>query len=443
MTLKTIIFLIALHLSLLIQAQQTGTPEIWSLNDCISYALDQNVDVRKSILTNTTNQLNANQAANNRLPSVSGSVRQNFSWAKSTESNTQNSTYNADNSTSYSLNSSIVLYNGSKLKNMIQQAELDMQSGIYDSEAIKESISLSILNNYLQVLFTEEQVTNAEKQIEATTEQLNLAQERLAVSIISRSDFLQVKSQLASEKLSLASARSQYAMAKVSLMQLMELPVKENFAIIHPKIDESINANLVPKSADIYAQALDIKPEVKSASYQKNSAALNEKIAKAGYIPTLSADAGIGTGYSKKLSTDYANQVRDQISPSVGLSLAIPIFQKRQVKTNVSLAKISYQTSELKEIETKNKLRKEIEQACLDVVSVQSEFEASKEQFEASTESYVLAEEKYKNGLINSVDFLFEKTNQIVAESTYLQTKYNLIFNYKILDFYMGNPINL
>jgi outer membrane protein len=109
----------------------------------------------------------------------------------------------------------------------------------------------------------------------------------------------------------------------------------------------------------------------------------------------------------------------------------------------VDQARISYQNAELDEINTKNQLRKEIEQACLDVVSAQSQYEASLEKYNSTNESYALAEEKFKQGLINSVDFLFEKTNDIVAESQFLQSKYNLIFTYKVLDFYSGIPINL
>lgn len=426
-----------------IRAQQKEIKETWGLNDCIEYALTQNIEVRKSILTNISNELNATQAINNKLPTLSGSIKQNFSWAKTTVNEETSSNFSDNNSTNYSVNSSVILYNGSKLNKLIEQAELDMQSGIYNSETIKESISLSILNAYLQLLFTEEQVKNAEKQIEATTEQLNFAAERLKLSIISRSDYLEIKSQLASEKLSEAKAKSQYSIAKITLMQMMELPITDDFTIRHPKSDQTINANISPNASDIYTSALAFKPEIKSAKYQKESAALNQQIAKAGYLPIVTADAGLGTDYSNRLNTGYNNQLQDKISPSIGLTISIPIFQKKQVKTNVSLAKISYQTTELLEIDTENNLRKEIEQACVDVVSAQIEYEASQEQFAANEESYQLANEKFKNGLINSVDFLFAKTNLIVAESEFLQSKYNLIFNYKILDFHKGNPLTL
>jgi outer membrane protein len=424
-------------------AQNGTTNKAWSLNDCIDYALTQNVSVRQSILTNASNELNKNQAEANKLPSLSASARQNFSWSKSEDLLTGDSDFSGNNNTSYGLNSSVTLYNAQRLNNLIKQAELDMQSGIYDSEAIKESISLSILNAFLQVVFLDENVKNAQNQLDATTEQLNLSEARLQSGIISRSDYLQVKSQLANEKLSLANAQSNFAISKVSLMQLMELPVDENFEVLRPNLEELTNENLTPIASDVYATALAIKPQIKSAEYQKESAALNEKIVAAGFYPTISADAGLSTGYSSYNTANYFGQLGDQFTPSVGVSVSIPIFQKKQIKTSVAQAKINYNNAELREIDTKNQLRKEVEQACVDVLSAQIEFEANKESYSSYEESYQLAQEKFNNGLINSVDFLFERNNLITAESQLLQSKFNLIFSYKILDFYQGIPITL
>lgn len=440
---KTIILIISVLSPFILKAQQSVSEDTWNLSGCINYALEQNIQVRQSILTNLSNQVNKEQTVANKLPSVSASVRENFSWSSLTDATTGNSNFSGTNSTSYSLSSSVTLYNGARLNNLIKQAELDMQSGNYDSETIKESVTINILNAYLQVLFTSEQVKNAERQIESTTEQLNLAQERLNLGIISQSDYLQVKSQLASEKLSLANAKSQFAIARVNLMQLMELPVSDDFNIVNPNLGESINKNLSPVAADVYAIAIEIKPEIKSAEYNKESAALNKKIAEAGFYPTISADAGLGTGYSNRSEEGYFSQLNDQVSPSLGISMSIPIFQKKQVKTNVTQAEIRYQNAELQEINTRNQLRKEIEQVCVDVISAQMEYEASLEKYNSTTESYKLAEEKFNNGLINSVDFLYERTSYIVAESDLLQSKYNLIFSYKILDFYTGKSITL
>lgn len=433
---KTILFVIAISLPTLLLAQNDTTNTTWSLNDCIDYALEQNIQVRQSILSNLSNEVNKEQAEAQLLPSLNASARQNFSWSKIEDVTTGESSFEGSNSRSMSLNSSITIYNGLRLKNLIKQAELDLQAGIYDSETIKESITISILNAFLNVVAYEENVKNAQSQIEATNDQLVLSEARLQSGIISKSDYLQVKSQLATEKLSLANAQSQYAISKINLMQLMELPVDENFSIERPAIDKNINQKLTPKAAEIYAVALGIKPQIKSAEYQKESAALNEKIARGNYYPSISANAGLSSGFSSSMG-----QLGDQVTPTVGLSVSIPIFQNKQVKSSVANAKINFQNAELSELNTKNELRKDIEQACVDVTSAQIQYEASLESYNSYQESYALAEEKFNNGLINSVDFLFEKTNLITAESDLLQSKYNLIFSYKILDYYQGIPI--
>jgi outer membrane protein len=414
---------------------------VWALEKCIGYALEHNIKVRKSELSNQQYQYYAEQARAQRFPSLNASVSQNFNWSRSTQEIA--SGYSGINGSNVSVNSGVTIFNGSKLTNQIKQAELDIQGGQYFLETTKESISLSILDAYLQVLYAEEQVKNSEKQIVSTESQLNLAAERLAMQVISRADYSQVKSQLASEKLILANSNSQLAIAKVNLEQLMELPVSDDFNIAHPDLQEIINQNRIPDVKSVYEAALAIKPQIKNAAVNKEIAAIDKKIAKAGYFPTLSASAGLGTSYSNQFIDPYFDQINNGISPSLGLSLSIPIYQKKQIKTNVAVARIGYQDAELTEINTKNELRKNIEQACLDVRSAQVEYEANLENFQATSESAALSDEKFRQGIINSVDYLVSKTNLIVAESKLLQSRFNLIFSYRVLDFYSGIPLSL
>jgi outer membrane protein len=419
--------------------------KIWTLEECINYALSKNIQVQKTILTNSRNQLNADQAQANRLPSLNASASENFNWSKAFDYNTGlygNS--KGANSTNFSMNSNVSLFNGSKLSNKIKQAEIDLESGRYNSEAVKESIGLSIMNAYLQLLYDYENVSNAEKQIVSTTEQLNLAKERMDLGVISMSDYLQIKSQLATEKSTLASAKSQLAMGKVNLMQLMELPVDGTFEISSPNLESLLVDSAQPNAQEIYNQALGIKPQIKNAELNKESAKLGVEIAKADGLPSLSMNAGLSTSYSS-LSKDvaFSTQVKEKMSPAVGFSLSIPIFQKRQIRTNIASADLSVSDAELTEINTRNELRKSIEQACADVTSAQSQYAASMEQNQSAKESFDVATEKYVQSLINSVDYLIQKTNLITSESKLLQSKFNLIFSYKVVDFYKGIPLAL
>ncbi len=424
-----------------VQAQQLP----WTLNDCISYALNNNLQVQQANLESSKQQLYNEQAQAAKLPSLSGSVRKNFNWNKTFDSQTDSyGSLNGSNSTSYSLSSSVTLFNGMKLTNQAKQAALELESSTFYTNMVKESLELNILDAYLQLLFAAENVSNAEKQLEVTTEQLALAQERFNLSVISQSDFLQIKSELASEKLTLANAKNQQSLARITLMQLIELPADSTFEIAAVDLNQFLNKNILPKSGEIFQQAIGIKPQIKKAELDSESAQLNEKIAKASLLPNLSLDAGLGTNYlSSTKSFNYGEQLGNQISPNIGLSLNIPIFQKKQVKTSISLAQISTKNAEIEEKNTKNQLRKEIEQATNNVVAAQREYEASLEGYQSLTESNKVAIEKYEVGLINSVDYLFEKTNLITAESKLLQSKYKLVFYYKILDFYTGTPLTL
>jgi outer membrane protein len=419
-------------------AQQDST---WSLQKCIGYAFNRNIQIRKSEISNQRSGLYSEQAIAQRMPSLNGSFNENFTWSK--DPLTGQSAMTGANSSNFSISSGVTLYNASKINNQIKQAGLEVEAGKYSLETVKESISLSILNAYLQVLYSEELVKNSQKQIESTSGQLNLAQERLTLKSISISDYAQVKSQLASEKLTMANSESQLAIAKINLMQLMELPVKENFVIVHPDLEEALNQSLLPDVLSVYETALTIKPQVKNAELNKQIASLDEKIAKSSYFPVLSANTGISAGYSSTATDAYFSQLNSGLRPTAGFSLSIPIYQKKQIKTSVAVAKLGYQDAELSETDTKNQLRKNIEQVCLDVRSARIEYEASIEKYQATSESSALSDEKFRQGIINSVDYLVTKTNMIVAESQLLQSKYKLIFSYKILDFYMGIPLSL
>ncbi|NMC38739.1 MAG: TolC family protein [Bacteroidales bacterium] len=415
--------------------------DAWALEECINYALEKNIQVRKSELANQGNLYFAAQAKAQRFPSLNASFNHNFTWSKSETE--EYSGFSGINGSNVSVNSGITLFNASRITNQIKQADLDLQVGQYALETVKESVSLSILEAYLQVLYAEEQVKNSKKQIESTSGQVDLASERLALQLISQADYAQVKAQLASEKLILANSENQLAIAKVNLEQLMELPVTQSFNIVHPEFAESVNQNRLPDVTAVYETALAIKPQVKNAEVNKKIAALDEKIARAGYFPTLSVSAGIGTGYSNQLTDPYFDQIDKGISPSLGFSLSIPIYQKKQTSTSVAVAKLGYHDAELTELDTRNGLRKKIEQACVDVTSAQVKYEASLESYQATQLSAALSEEKFRQGIINSVDYLVSKTNLIVAESELLQSKFNLIFSYKVLDFYSGIPISL
>jgi outer membrane protein len=416
--------------------------KVWTVDDCIQYALDKNIQVQKARVNNSINEEYLKQAKAAWIPSVSGSARQNYGWSNVLNNATGSTVFTQNDLFSVSASSGMTVYNGSRIRNSVRQSETNYEADKYNTEVVKETVSLNVLNAYLQVLYAEEQVKNTNDQIASLSEQLILAGERMKLGAIANSDYLQVKSQVATEKQTLAVALSQLAINRIALMQLMEFPIADDFQVEHPNLDSLINQKRMPDPAEVYQTALQIKPEVKNAELLKKSSLISIDLAKANYYPNISLNAGVSTSYSGSQKETYSgSQIANNISPAIGLTASIPIYSNRQAKTSVAVAKLNQNTAELNDFNTKDILRKEIEQACQDVVSSQIEYEASSEAYNAVKESYDVASEKYFQGLMNSVDFLIQKTSFIAAESSLLQSKYRLIFSYKVLDFYTGLPL--
>jgi len=413
----------------------TAQDKQWTLTECIDYALQANLQVRKADVSVSVGEINLQQAKDNRWPSLNASLGESLGWRQVTGTEGETS-FEGSSRTSASLSSGVTLFSGFQAKNQIRQAELNQKSLLYNTEETREAVSLNIMNAYLQVLYAEEQVVNSRNQADATREELGLARERYDLGAIANSDYLQVKNQLAGEELTLANAINNLKMAKVTLMQLMEYPIDDQFEIARPDMDAILSAIPAADAAAVYEEALQVKPLIKNAEINRQSALIDLEMAKGGFYPSVSVNAGINTGFTQ--AAEMGSQLKSGFSPSVGLSVSIPIFRNNQNKSSVARAGYGITTAELDELNTKNQLRKEIEQAVLDAQSAVISYDAAVNQHEASLESFNVAEEKFKLGAMNSVDFLIQKTNLTIAESRLLQAKYELVYSYKIIDFYRG-----
>jgi outer membrane protein len=420
-----------------------GQNSKWTIQKCIDYASQKNIQIQKTLLSTETNKINFDATKASRFPIIDASANQTFGLADKQSTGSNSYTFSGSNSTNLSVNSSITLYAGLKLKQSIKQSDINYKAGIFDSETMKETISLSIMDAFLQILYAEEQVNNSKNQVDLTEKELNLADERFKLSAISKSDYLLVKSQLATEKQNVANAQGLLTTSRVTLMQLMELPFTNDFEIEQPDLTKLINQSKNSLPDSVYKIALAIKPQIKSAALHSKSILMGESIARSDFMPQLALDAGISSGYMNTQSNSgYSSQFTHNFYPSIGLSLSIPIYENQIIRSKVNLAKVNTQNALLDEQNTKNLLRKSIETACTNVMTAQNEYDASKEGYEANQESFAVASEKYTQELMNSVDFLIQKTNMITAESNYLQAKYNLIFSYQTLNFYLGIPFN-
>jgi outer membrane protein len=323
-----------------------------------------------------------------------------------------------------------------------------VQAGESDIEKAKNDVTLSITTGYLQVLFAKEILAAARSQEEATTAQVERTEKMVNAGKSPESDLLQIQSQQATDNLAVITAQNQLDLAKVTLMQLMDIPINDSFDIEVPLMDES-SAGVVPSNEEIYQKSLTVLPQITSASLRTSASMMALKVSQGAHWPKVSLGANMNTNYAssrKKGSVNpegypFFEQIWDNIGQSFSMGLSIPIYSNRQIKSNIDRAKINLITTQLSEQNVKNVLRKSVEQTYTDMRASGKKYEATKQQVAAVESVYKNAEKKFTVGVMSATDFLIQKNNFTQSQSNLIQAKYDYIFKRKILDFYQGKAI--
>jgi outer membrane protein len=284
---------------------------------------------------------------------------------------------------------------------------------------------------------------NAENTLISSESQNERAKILFESGYIAESNFAQVQSQYSKDKYALVLANNTLNLLKLQLKQLLQLEINDTLIVQFPVLDDTQVLKALPVKQDVFNTALNTMPEVENSKVNMDVAVIALEIAKAGLLPSLSLSASLATGNSSLASENYATQLGNNFYQNAGLSLNIPIFNKKLVKSSISKAQIGIETAKLSYAETQTNLLTEVETAYLDAVSAQSRFQAANEQLKYMLVSYSLVEEQFNLGMKNTVELLTEKTNYLTAQQEYLQAKFTAILNYKILDFYQNIPIEL
>ena len=414
----------------------------YSLEECINYAWENSTDISRANNSIDSKQSILEQSKATLLPNLSLGLSQDLSSSKNYTDN--NDSWNSENrsSTSLSLSSSVTLYNGAKLINTIRQNNSELSATEYEVQTEKELLSLQVLTAYINLLLANEQYLNREIQLNSTEKQLELAQARKSAGVLSNSDYMNIKADYASDKTALISAKSAKRISLVSLMQTMNMPIEDSLKIVEPDLEALLDQEKDTDAGKIYQLALELRPEIKTADLNLESAKIGVKIAKADALPTLSLRGNLATSYSDALSgVDFGDQFSNQVTPSISLSLSVPLFQNKKVKNQVTQATIQAKESQLNLTDIKNNLRKSIEQASTDSEIATMSYQAAQEQYLAAQEAYRLAEEMFSQGMINSVDFQSSKNTFINAKNSLTQSKYNVLLQNKIINYFCGQPI--
>lgn len=419
--------------------------QAWTLKKCIDYAIEHNLTIKQQEASAEQSKIELSTAKNSRLPDLNGSASHSFSFGRSLQADNTYNSINTQN-TGFSLSTSVPLFTGLQIPNNIALSKLNLQAALEDLNAAKENVSIQVASSYLQVLFNDELARVAHEQVDLSREMLVQREAYFRNGKASESELYEAKSRVAQDELSAVQADNDYQLALLDLSQLLELPSPDGFAIVSPQTDAVENLGTPLPPAEIYADALLIKPVIKAAQYRLEGAQKSIRIAQSAYYPQLSLGAGLSTNYYKMSGMDnagFGSQLRDNFSQYVGLTLSIPIFNRLATRNRVRSARIQQTTLGWQLEDSKKTLYKEIQQAYYNTLSAQTQYTSSRTAAEAAKASFDLMKERYLNGKANATEFNESHTAWMRAVSDQLQAKYNYIFRFKILDFYRGVPLEL
>lgn len=457
---KIITYILALLLSVatwIATAQENA--EKWSLEDCIAYAFENNLQLLRDKNSFTISENNLQQSKYNRLPSVNGSTSWNNNYGRSIDNTTNGYTNQNSSSISYGIGTSVDLFNGFRKKNQIEKEKIDLQANLLDIETNKENLALSITSYYLNILYAQEQLQVAKENLSIIEKQ----QERIAQLVDAgkkpKGDLLEQQSQVAKNQSSIIEAENRLSLAYLDLYQALDIPAQKAFLIESPDVKniDKAHATLL-NYADKYAPIIAQRPSIKALDYRIESAEKSIAIAKSGYYPTLGLNANIGSGYSslqynyeknpnkpnqllKAEKMSFFDQYELNLSKSWGVSLSIPIFNKFQTRTSVRNASLQLADIQLQQQIERNRLYKELQQAYTNALAAVKKYEAQRKALASLKETFRYVEEKYQLGMLSNFDYNESLNNLTVARSEMLQAKYEYLFRTKILEFYGGIPL--
>ena len=467
---KSALLLIAMLITGFSQAQD----KLWSLEKCVNYALSNNIQVKKQMLTVKASSVDLQQSKMNLYPGVNGST--GYSKSFKTVNQFTNQFYDGGQ-VSMSLSGSVTLFNGFQLMNAIKQNAINLQASKYDQDQLMDDISLNIATQYLSILFYQEQLLNAESQLDITKQQAGRMRQMVDAGTKAQGDLLTIQAQVAAEELLVVTANSNLDLGYLSLYQLLNIPQSERFKIDVPNLQVLNQSALQATPNSIYEIALTNQPAIKGADLRVKSAELSLKRSYAYLMPSISLSAQVNTGFSSKMQiqdqiiqtqriigyTEVGNiavltppydsytykkytwdsQINGNIQKSFGVYMTIPIFGRLLGQNNVKRSKLNIESSKLDFLLAKQQLNKTIEQAHADARASLNKYFSADKKVNATKESFHYSEQRFNVGLLSGVDYNNAKKDLSTAESELLQAKYEYFFRSTVLDFYMGKPLSL
>ena len=419
----------------------------WSLSDCIDYAHANNLRVKQAKYDATIASNNHFQSKMNILPDLNASAGRYYNFGHTIDPQTYSFSDDDFMSDSYEIGTSLSLFAGLRNYNNIKANEFQALSSLQDVEKEKIEISFEISRAYLSILFSKELLEVAISQRDVTTLQVDRTDKLVVAGNAARGDLLEILAQKAAEDLNVTNAQNSLNLAYLNLTQILDLDSVAGFEVFVPDTVVPNFAEQIVDVATVYNDGLGFLPHVKGAEYSLLATERYYSIQKGRLSPTLSITSNWGTGFSenveKQLGLSYSEQFKNLDYQNLFITLRVPLFNRWQVKNDISNTKISVLSAENTLDLTKQQLYKEIQQAYNDAVSAKEKYISADEAVKSYKEAFGYTEQKFEVGIVNSVEYNISKNNFIKAESDLLQAKYEYIFSLKILDFYRGIPLSL
>ena len=442
-------YLSAALLMLLVLPITLRSQEIWTLEKCIEYAWANNLSVKQQNIEVSRAENQLTQDKLDFIPSLNASLGHNLNWGRSVDLQNLEIIHNKlSQSTSASVNSSVYLLDGLSKIYGLKSSRKSLEISLQEVERLKDEISVSIVQSYLQILLSREILTAARESFRSMSEQRDRTALLVEAGSQPYSSLLELESQLASERVQVVTARNQVTTSTLALQQLLDLPYDKDFRIAVPDINLTIGTYTMDSPDDIYASAQSM-PVIQSARLALDKGDLDLKSARGQYWPKISLSASYGTFYSSSSfepdgsTYPFFEQFRDNINPSVSIGLSIPIFNNWNVRTSVRNARLSRRSLEIDLRLKQQNLYKEIQTAVTEADTYYRQMEAAQANVASMEESFRYVEEKFNAGALNGTDYTVARTNLFKARSEYIQAKYQFVFQLKIIDYYKGIPFTL
>lgn len=428
-----------------------GAQKKWTLTDCIDYALQNNITLQQAKLQKQSATEERKQSKAALLPSLSASTSQTVGfrpWLENGITTVTNGTVNSKvNKTyyngSYGINAQWTVWNGNQNRNQVKLGEVSEQQAELETETTANSIQERIAQLYVQILYMNEAVAVNRQSLETSKKNEQRGQEMVQVGKMSKADLAQLTAQRASDEYTIVEAESNIANYKLQLKQLLELTGDEAFEVETPTASDAHALAEIPTLTSVWEAALAQRPEIKNARLGLDQSDLQMKIAKAGSMPTVSLNGGVGTSTASMSAQNWDRQLKTNFDASVGASVSVPIFDNRKTKTAVNKARIQRQQAQLELQDQQKQLYSTIEGYWLDAETNQQKFRTALATVESEQASYDLLEEQFRLGLKNIVELMTGKDRLLSAQQNLLQSKYTTILNRQLLRFYQGEAMAL